>query len=74
MIRGSFDDQGNHVQIEIKKEFLTDYLAARNLSLRLTYYRQRVEMLKKLKIVNMQAWKVIKKSETKGNLNYLFAA
>ena len=31
-------------------------------------------MLKKLKAVNMQAWKVIKKSETKGNLNYLFAA
>lgn len=43
VIRESFDDQGNHVQIEIKKEFLTDYLAARNLSLCLTYYRQRVE-------------------------------
>ena len=43
MIRESFDDQGNHVQIEIKKEFLTDYLAARNLSFCLTYYRQRVE-------------------------------
>ena len=43
VIRESFDDQGNHVQIEIKKEFLIDYLAARNLSLRLTYYRQRVE-------------------------------
>ncbi|MBN6070802.1 hypothetical protein HYE53_06840 [Aggregatibacter actinomycetemcomitans] len=43
VIRESFDDEGNHVQIEIKKEFLIDYLAARNLSLRLTYYRQRVE-------------------------------
>lgn len=43
VIRESFDDQGNHVQIEIKKEFLIDYLATRNLSLRLTYYRQRVE-------------------------------
>ena len=31
------------MQIEIKKEFLIDYLAARNLSLCLTYYRQRVE-------------------------------
>lgn len=43
VIRESFDDEGNHVQIEIKKEFLIDYLAARNLSLRLIYYRQRVE-------------------------------
>lgn len=43
VIRESFDDEGNHVQIEIKKEFLIDYLAVRNLSLRLTYYRQRVE-------------------------------
>lgn len=43
VIRESFDDEGNHIQIEIKKEFLIDYLAARNLSLRLTYYRQRVE-------------------------------
>jgi hypothetical protein len=30
-------------QIEIKREFLIDYLAARNLSLKLSYYRQRVE-------------------------------
>ena len=43
VIRESFDDEGNHVQSEIKKEFLIDYLAARNLSLRLIYYRQRVE-------------------------------
>ena len=43
VIRESFDEQGNHVQIEIKREFLIDYLAARNLSLRLIYYRQRVE-------------------------------
>ncbi|MDR6396598.1 hypothetical protein [Herbaspirillum seropedicae] len=34
---------GTHSLIEIKREFLIDYLAARNLSLRLSYYRQRVE-------------------------------
>ena len=48
VIRESFDDEGNHVQIEIKKEFLIDYLAARNLSLRLTYYRQRVENVEEI--------------------------
>ncbi|WP_075791116.1 hypothetical protein [Massilia putida] len=37
------DEKGNYRRIEIKREFLMDYLAARNLSLRLSYYRQRVE-------------------------------
>ncbi|MBU9166624.1 hypothetical protein [Burkholderia gladioli] len=37
------DDKGKYRLIEIKREFLMDYLAARNLSLRLSYYRQRVE-------------------------------
>lgn len=41
--RESFNDKGEHRLIEIKREFLLDYLAARNLSLRLSYYRQRVE-------------------------------
>ena len=41
--REVLDDQGNHRLIEIKREYLIDYLAARNLSLRLAYYRQRVE-------------------------------
>ncbi|MGK5035693.1 hypothetical protein [Janthinobacterium sp. LB3P118] len=41
--REFFDEQGNHRLIEIKREFLMDYLAARNLSLRLSYLRQRVE-------------------------------
>lgn len=41
--REVFDDEGNPYQIEIKREFLIDYLAARNLSLKLSYYRQRVE-------------------------------
>lgn len=43
VIREHFDDKGNHTLIEIKKEFLLDYLSARNLNLRLSYYRQRVE-------------------------------
>ena len=41
--REVIDEDGNHRQIEIKREFLIDYLAARRLSLRLSYYRQRVE-------------------------------
>lgn len=41
--REVLDNEGNHRLIEIKREFLIDYLAARNLSLRLSYYRQRVE-------------------------------
>lgn len=48
VIRESFDNKGNHIQIEIKREFLMDYLAARNLSLRLSYYRQRVENIEML--------------------------
>lgn len=41
--REVLDEKGNHCLIEIKREFLIDYLAARGLSLRLSYYRQRVE-------------------------------
>ena len=41
--REILDEKGNHLLIEIKREFLMDYLAARNLSLRMSYYRQRVE-------------------------------
>lgn len=43
------DEEGNHQLIEIKRSFLMDYLAARNLSLRLSYYRQRVENVDSLK-------------------------
>ncbi|WKD50522.1 hypothetical protein [Microbulbifer spongiae] len=41
--REVLDEKGKQRLIEIKREFLLDYLAARNLSLRLSYYRQRVE-------------------------------
>ncbi len=41
--REVLDQNGEHRMIEIKREFLLDYLAARNLSLRLSCYRQRVE-------------------------------
>ncbi|MCL7489397.1 MAG: hypothetical protein M8357_14620 [Desulfobulbaceae bacterium] len=41
--REVIDEKGEQQMIEIKREFLLDYLAARNLSLRLSYYRQRVE-------------------------------
>lgn len=41
--REVLDEKGEQRLIEIKREFLLDYLAARNLSLRISYYRQRVE-------------------------------
>lgn len=47
VVREVFDEKGNHVLIEIK-EFLIDYLAARGLTLRLSYYRQRVENVESL--------------------------
>ncbi|MGU8081217.1 hypothetical protein [Burkholderia pyrrocinia] len=43
VVREIVDEKGDFRSIEIKREFLMDYLAARNLSLRLSYYRQRVE-------------------------------
>lgn len=43
VVREVVNEKNNHCLIEIKREFLLDYLAARNLSLRLSYYRQRVE-------------------------------
>lgn len=43
VIQEKFDDKGKQTCIQIKREFLIDYLAARNLSLRLSYYRQRIE-------------------------------
>ena len=47
--REAVDSDGSHRLIEIKREFLMDYLAARGLSLRLSYYRQRVENVADLK-------------------------
>jgi len=41
--REVLDGKGEQHLIEIKREFLLDYLAARNLSLKISYYRQRVE-------------------------------
>src|SRR5690554_52602 len=41
--REILDENSEQRLIEIKREYLLDYLAARNLALRLSYYRQRVE-------------------------------
>ncbi len=46
--REVINEQGEQRLVEIKREFLIDYLAARNLSLRLSYYRQRVENVSSL--------------------------
>ena len=50
VIKEVLDKDNNHVLIEIKKEFLIDYLSARNLNLRISYYRQRVENVENLEI------------------------
>jgi len=47
--RETVGSDGSHCLIEIKREFLMDYLAARGLSLRLSYYRQRVENVADIK-------------------------
>lgn len=47
--REFLDENGTYQLIEIKRAFLLDYLAARNLALRLSYYRQRVENVFALK-------------------------
>ncbi|WP_029591532.1 hypothetical protein [Franconibacter pulveris] len=47
--REVLNENGEQCLIEIKREFLLDYLAARNLSLRLSYYRQRVENVASIK-------------------------
>ncbi|KQT42616.1 MULTISPECIES: hypothetical protein [unclassified Methylophilus] len=47
--RERVDSEGNHYLIEIKREFLMDYLAARNLSLRMATFRMRVENVPSLK-------------------------
>ncbi|KOR48357.1 hypothetical protein ADT25_03475 [Xanthomonas oryzae] len=49
VVREKVDKNGSHTSIEIKREFLLDYLAARGLSLRLSYYRQHIENIPSLK-------------------------
>lgn len=43
VVREKLEEDGSHTSIEIKREFLLDYLAARGLALRLSYYRRRIE-------------------------------
>lgn len=50
--RETLNEQGEQRLIEIKKEYLLDYLAARNLNLRLSSYRQRVENVDSLENSN----------------------
>lgn len=45
VIKQTRNKSGSIASIEIKREFLSDYLAARGLALRLAYYRQRVATL-----------------------------
>ncbi|WP_418116144.1 hypothetical protein ABL840_37365 [Variovorax sp. NFACC27] len=64
--REVLDKDGEHTLIEIKREFLLDYLAARNLSLRLSFYRQRVENVPSLDGSNYANLKAHKENERDG--------
>ncbi|HAV7823133.1 TPA: hypothetical protein JK837_001706 [Escherichia coli] len=60
VVRENLDDKGEQCLIEIKREFLLDYLAARNLALRISYYRQRVENVASLETssyVDLESYK-----------------
>lgn len=57
---------GSHCLIEIKREFLIDYLAARGLSLRLSYYRQRVENVADLNVSPYASLKEIQEQREGG--------
>ncbi|WP_257981542.1 hypothetical protein [Pectobacterium brasiliense] len=52
--REIIDENGKYQLIEIKRAFLIDYLAARGLILRLSYYRQRVEIVSTLEGTNYE--------------------
>jgi len=69
--RESFDAKGNFRLIEIKREFLLDYLAARNLSLRLSYYRQRVENVAELESSNYANLKSVEDEREGGRFELL---
>lgn len=45
VVRQRKDAEGRVIAIEIRSEFLRDYLAARSMALRLAYYRQRMAVL-----------------------------
>jgi hypothetical protein len=45
VVRQRRDDTGKVIAIEIRSEFLRDYLAARGLALRVAYYRRRMAIL-----------------------------
>ncbi len=71
--REVFDDKGEYSSIDIKREFLIDYLAARNLSLRLSYYRQRVENVSSLDNSEYANLRISKSNEIMEDLNSTFA-
>ncbi|USA47432.1 hypothetical protein NDN11_04770 [Acinetobacter sp. C26M] len=71
VIREFFDSKGNHRLIEIKREFIVDYLAARGLSLRLSYYRQRVENVSKIDDSNYVGLESYKEQRDQGRFECL---
>ena len=64
-------DDGSHDLIEIKREFLIDYLAARNLSLRLSTYRQRVENIQRIEGSDYDGLSDIKEQRDGGRFELL---
>jgi len=68
------DEKGHYRKIEIKREFLIDYLAARNLSLRLSYYRQRVENVESLEGSDYATLANTKEMRDDGEFNLLICS
>lgn len=69
VIREIYDDDGRATSIEIRSDFLKDYLCARNLSLRLSYYRQRKAFMKDISHIEWKENGVNESSE-----NHRFSA
>ncbi|ENH1004586.1 hypothetical protein ABVT03_004349 [Escherichia coli] len=67
VVRENLDDKGEQCLIEIKREFLLDYLAARNLALRISYYRQRVENVASLETSSYVGLESYKEERDGGN-------
>lgn len=64
--REVLNERGDHCLIEIKREFLLDYLAARDLSLRLSCYRQRLENVASLESSAYVNLKVVREERENG--------
>lgn len=69
--REVLDENGEYQRIEIKRAFLIDYLAARGLALRLSYYRQRVENVAALEGTDYESLENHQSERDQGRFEFL---